>query len=87
MKAQRGTTDLALTLSLDPALDGVGDQGHAPAALPPGKTLYPCTAGRVSPRVGLHGCGKSPHNGIRSPDRPACSESLYQLHVQFKELY
>jgi hypothetical protein len=35
----------------------------------------------VGPRVGLDGCGKSPPppNGIRSPDRPARSESLYRL--------
>jgi len=29
------------TLSLTSGLDGVGDQRHAPAALPPGKTRYP----------------------------------------------
>jgi hypothetical protein len=29
------------TLSLASALDGVGGQRHAPAALPPGKTRYP----------------------------------------------
>jgi hypothetical protein len=29
------------TLSLTSALDGVGYQRHAPAALPPGKTRYP----------------------------------------------
>ena len=29
------------TLYLTLALNGVGDQRHAPAALPPGKTRYP----------------------------------------------
>jgi hypothetical protein len=29
------------TLSLTSALDGVGGQRHAPAALPPGRTRYP----------------------------------------------
>ena len=29
------------TLPLTSALDGVGGQRHAPAALPPGKTRYP----------------------------------------------
>jgi len=29
------------TLSLTSALNGVGGQRHAPAALPPGKTRYP----------------------------------------------
>jgi hypothetical protein len=37
----------------------------------------------VSPRAGLEGYGKSrpphPPTGIRSPDRPARSESLYRL--------
>jgi len=31
----------SITLSLTSALDGVGGQRHAPAALPPGKTRYP----------------------------------------------
>jgi hypothetical protein len=34
----------------------------------------------LGPRAGLDGCGKSrPPTGIRSPDRPARSESLYRL--------
>ena len=33
--------DCSSTLSLTSALDGVGGQCHAPAALPPGKTRYP----------------------------------------------
>jgi hypothetical protein len=33
----------------------------------------------VSPRAGLHRCGKSCPTGIRSPDRPARSQSLYRL--------
>ena len=48
--------------------------------------LYPrerpgthCTRGWVGPRAGLDGRGKSRPNGIRSPDRPARSESLYRL--------
>jgi len=31
----------SFTLSLTSALDGVGGERHAPAALPPGKTQYP----------------------------------------------
>ena len=39
-----------------------------------------CTGGWVGPRAGLDGCGKyRPPTGIRSPDRPARSESLYRL--------
>jgi hypothetical protein len=34
----------------------------------------------VGPRAGLDGCGKyAPPTGIRSPDRPARSESQYRL--------
>ena len=33
----------------------------------------------MGPRAGLDGCGKSRPTGIRSPDRPARSESLYRL--------
>ena len=62
-------------------LDGVGGQHHAPAALPPGKTWYPLYRRLGGPfRAGLDGCGKSrPASGIRSPDRPGRSESLYRL--------
>ena len=45
------------TLSLTSALDGVGGQRHAPAALPLGKK--PGTHFIGSPRAGLDGCGKS----------------------------
>ena len=51
------------TLSLTSALDGVGGQRHAPAALPRVKTPGThCTGGWVRPRAGLDRCGKSsPH--------------------------
>ena len=51
---------------------GVGDQHHAPAALPPGKTRTHCTGGWVGPRAGLDLCGKSrPHRDlIPGPSSP-----------------
>ena len=54
---------------------GVGGQRHAPAALPPGKVRYPLYRRLVGPQ------GRSVRLpiGIRSPDRPARSESLYRL--------
>ena len=64
------------TLPSTSALDGVGGQLHARAALPPGKTRHPLggpqsRSGRVR-KI-------SPPTGIRSPDRSARSESLYRL--------
>jgi hypothetical protein len=58
---------------------GVGGQRHALAPLPPGKR--PGThgiGGWGGHRAGLDGYGKSrPPTGIRSPDRPARSQSLH----------
>ena len=58
----------------------VGGQHHAPAALPPGKTRYPLYR-RLGGPQGRSGRVRkiSPTTGIRSPDSPACSESLYRL--------
>jgi hypothetical protein len=68
-------------LSLTSALDGVGGQRHALAALLPGKTRYPLY-GRLGGPQGRPGRVRniSPPTGIRSPDRPARSESLYRMH-------
>ena len=53
---------------------GVGGQPHAPAVLPPGKSRYPLYRMPV-----WTGADNLAPTGIRSPDRPACSESLYLL--------
>jgi hypothetical protein len=51
MKAQRGSSGIALTLSLTLALDEGGGQLHAPAALPPEKkTRYPMYRRPVGPQ-------------------------------------
>jgi hypothetical protein len=68
------------TLSLTWPLDAAGGQRHSPAALPPGKrpgTRF--SGGWVGLSDGLDECGKSPPPGIRSPNRPPRSESLYRL--------
>jgi len=63
------------TLSLTSALEGVGGQYHAPAALPPGKTRYPFYRRLGGPQDRSGQVQKiSPPIGIRSPDRPARSE-------------
>jgi hypothetical protein len=58
----------------------VGGQRHAPAALPPGKDTVPIEeeAG-WAPGPVLTGVENLAPTGIRSPDRPACSKSLYGL--------
>ena len=58
----------------------VGDQRHAPTALPSGKRPRTHRTGDwVEPRAGLDGAENLAHTGIRSPDTPARSESLYCL--------
>jgi hypothetical protein len=59
---------------------GVDGQRHAPAALPPGMTRYPLYK-RLDgpPGPARKGAENLAPTGIRSPDRPARSESLYQL--------
>jgi len=61
------------TLPFTSALDGVGGQRHAPAALPSGKeTGTLCIGGWVVPRAGMDGYGKSrPHRySIPGPPSP-----------------
>jgi len=60
-------------------LDGMGGRLHASATLPPGKDPVPIVqeAGWAPGPVWM-GAEKSP-TGIRSPDRPARSKSLYEL--------
>jgi len=63
------------TLYLTSALDVVGGQRHAPAALPPGKTRYPMYRRLGGPK------GRSGQVRKISPsqDRPARRQSLYGL--------
>ena len=70
------------TLSLTSALDGGGWSTPCPGRFTPGKDQVPIVrGGRMGPRTGLDGFGKSrpPPNGIRSTDRPAGSKSLHRL--------
>jgi hypothetical protein len=79
-KALKGSRCIAL-LFLNPRLYvGVGGQRHALAALPPGKIRYPLYRRLGGPRGQSGRVRKiSPPLGIRSPDRPAHSKSLYRL--------
>jgi hypothetical protein len=62
------------------ALDGVGGQGHDPAAFTPGKDPVPnVQEAGWAPGPVWKGAENLALTGIRSPDRPARSESLYRL--------
>jgi hypothetical protein len=89
----KGKYRYSCTLSLTSALEGVGWSRPCPHRFTPGKeTLY--TLYRR-----LDGCqGRSeqmrkisPPTGIRSPDRPACSDSLYRMsypaHTKIRDRY
>ena len=78
-RRSRGGVEYSSTLSLTLALDGVDGQRHAPAALPP-KHPVPIVqeAGWASGPVWTDEKNLA-RTGIRSPDRPACSEFPYRL--------
>jgi len=58
----------------------VGDQQYAPAVLPPGKRQSTqCTRGWVGPKAVWTATENQAPIGIRFPDRPGRSESLYGL--------
>jgi len=68
------------TFSRTSALDGGWGQPHAPAASTLGKTRYPLYRRLRGPQGRSGQVRKiSPPTGIRSPDRPAQSQSLYRL--------
>ena len=57
---------------------GLGGQRHAPTALSSVKKPGThCIGSWVAPRAGLLGAENLASTGIRSPDRPARSASLY----------
>ena len=59
---------------------GIGGQHHFPAALSPGRTRYPLYRRLGGPQDRSGRVRKISHpTGIRSPDRPARSESLKRL--------
>ena len=68
------------TLPSASALDGVGGQRQAPATFSPGKDPVPIVLeGGWAPGPVWTGAENLAPTGIRSPDRPARSESLYRL--------
>ena len=80
-KAQRGSRCIVPTPSLTSVLDGGGwSVPHPGHCAPPVKNQYPMYRRLGGPQGR---CGRVhqilPSAGIPPPDRPACSESLYQL--------
>ena len=75
-----GYRGIALLFFLTLALDGVGGQHHALAALPLGKRPGThCIGGWVATGPVWRGAENLAPTGIRSPDRSARSKSLYRL--------
>jgi hypothetical protein len=73
------------TLSLNSAVEGLGGQRHAPAALSPRKIRGThSTGGRVGPRASLDRCGEEevfwPHGGLNPRTVSTPSDSLYLVH-------
>ena len=81
MKSQKCSRGIALLFIEISALGGgVGGQRHVPAALFPAMSpVTSCTGGWMGFRPFLVDAENPPPTGIRSPDRPASSESLYRL--------
>jgi len=72
-------------LSLTSALDGVGGQSHAPAALPPGKTRYPLCRRLGGPQGRSGQVGKiSPPTGFRSRSGPDDMEKIFCFSPGFE---
>ena len=76
-KARRVGRGIALPFHDLGTEDGAGWSAPRPGRFTPGKDPVPIV--QEAGWAGLDGCGKSRPTGIRSPDRPARSESLYRL--------
>jgi hypothetical protein len=75
-----GWVEVQLNSFLTSALGGGVWSASRPGRFYPRKRAGThCTGGWVGPGAGLDRCGKSRPTGIRSPDLPASSESLYRL--------
>ena len=72
----RGGVDYSYTLPSTSALEGVGIQRHAPAALPPGETRYTLYGRMGRPQGRLEGWGKS------RPQRPISTGTTQNVAPQ-----
>ena len=76
----RGSRGIALLFHDHGTRRDEGSVSRPGRSIPPGKTRYPLYR-RLGGPQGRSGQVRkiSPPTGIRSPDRPACSQSLYRL--------
>ena len=78
--AHRGSGGIALPFHDHGTRRGEGSASRPGRSLPPGKARYPLYRRQGAPQGRSGQVRKiSPPTGIRSPDRPACSQSLYRL--------
>jgi hypothetical protein len=79
--AHRGSRGIALLFLDHGTRRGEGSVSRPGRSLPQGKTRYPLYRRLGGPQDRSGQVQKiSPPTGIRSPDRPAHSQSLYKLH-------
>ena len=74
----RGWVEVKLYSSMTAALEGVSGQQHASAVLYPGRSRYPLYRRLCRPQGRSGRAENLAPTGIRSPDRPARSQSLYR---------
>ena len=86
--ARRGSRGIALLFLDHGTRRGEGSASRPGRSLPPGKTWYPLYS-RLGGSQGRSGRVRkiSPPTGIRSPDRPALSQSLYRLRYSANYYY
>jgi len=77
--AHRGSRGIALLFHDHGTRRGEGSASRPGRSLPSGKIRYPLYRRLGGPQGRLDRCGKSRPTGIRSPDRPTRSQSLYPL--------
>jgi hypothetical protein len=58
---------------------------HHGRLTPSKDTQYPFCSSLDGPRVGMNGCRKDRPIGVRSPNRPVCSESLHRLSYRGRQ--
>jgi hypothetical protein len=81
LTAHRGSRGIALLFLDYGTRRGEGSASRPGRPLPPGKTRYPLYRRLGGPPGPVWtGAENLAHTGVRSPDRPARSQSLYRLH-------